>query len=145
MPDQTLTFDHIGLVVASIEAEAPRLANVLHLTRWTKRFDDLALGVSVCFATGPAGLVVELVAPLGPDSPVARAARQKRDCLNQIGYRTDDMAGTRAHFVAGGALILSEPKPGDGVRRRARGIPPAAARVHRRAHRRTGVRPPVRA
>jgi methylmalonyl-CoA/ethylmalonyl-CoA epimerase len=111
MPDQTLIFDHIGLVVASIEVEAPRLANVLRLTRWTDRFDDHALGVSVCFATGPASLVVELIAPLGPDSPVARAARQKRDCLNQIAYRTDDMAGTRAHFVAGGALVLSEPKP----------------------------------
>jgi methylmalonyl-CoA/ethylmalonyl-CoA epimerase len=111
MPDQTLTFDHIGLVVASIEAEAPSLAHLLHLTRWTDRFDDLVLGVSVCFATDPAGLVVELIAPLGPDSPVARAARQQRDCLNQVAYRTDDMAGTRARFEAAGALVLSEPKP----------------------------------
>jgi methylmalonyl-CoA/ethylmalonyl-CoA epimerase len=111
MPDQTLTFDHIGLVVASIEAEAPGLAHLLQLTRWTERFDDVVLGVSVCFATDPAGLVVELIAPLGPDSPVARAARTKRDCLNQVAYRTDDLAGTRARFEAAGAVVLSEPKP----------------------------------
>ena len=106
-----LTFDHIGLVVASIEVEAPRLGALLQLTRWTERFDDVALGVSVCFATDGAGLVVELIAPLGPDSPVARAARQKRDCLNQMAYRTDDMVGARARFEAAGAVVLSEAKP----------------------------------
>ncbi len=106
-----LTFDHIGLVVESIEVEAPRLAALLQLTRWTERFDDVGLGVSVCFATDRAGLVVELIAPLGPDSPVARAARQKRDCLNQMAYRTDDMAGARARFEAAGAVVLSEPQP----------------------------------
>lgn len=106
-----LRFDHIGLVVASIEVEAPRLAALLGLTRWTDRFDDRVLGVSVCFALDPAGLVVELIAPLGPDSPVARAARQRRDCLNQMAYRTDDMAAARARFEAAGAVALSESQP----------------------------------
>src|SRR4051812_11037894 len=111
MPEEAVTFDHVGLVVASIEVEAPRLADLLHLTRWTDRFDDHALGVSVCFARDPAGLVIELIAPLGADSPVARAARQKRDCLNQLAYRTGDIAGTRTRFEAAGAVVLSEPKP----------------------------------
>lgn len=61
MPDPTLVFDHVGLVVASIETEASRLADLLHLTRWTERFDDHVLGVSVCFATDRAGFVVELI------------------------------------------------------------------------------------
>jgi methylmalonyl-CoA/ethylmalonyl-CoA epimerase len=107
----TLAFDHIGLVVASIEAEAPGLSDLLHLIRWTERFDDVGLGVSVCFGIDATGLVVELIAPLGPDSPVARPARQRRDCLNQMAYRTDDLAGARARFEAGGAVMLSEPKP----------------------------------
>ena len=106
-----MTFDHIGLVVTSIETEAPRIAHLLRLTRWTERWDDPRLGVSVCFAIDAAGLVFELIAPLGADSPVARAARQKRDCLNQIAYRTDDMAVTRAHFEAADAMVLTEPTP----------------------------------
>src|SRR5690348_13111911 len=53
---RVMTFDHIGLVVVSIDAEAPRLADLLQLARWTARFDDHRLGVSVCFGSDAAGV-----------------------------------------------------------------------------------------
>jgi methylmalonyl-CoA/ethylmalonyl-CoA epimerase len=111
MTPPSLAFDHVGIIVDSIEDGAADLARVLPLTAWTTVFHDTVLGVSVCFGRDASGVVYELIQPLGPDSPVARAARTKRDRLNQLAYRTADLASAREHLEASGAMVLGEPRP----------------------------------
>lgn len=107
----TLAFDHVGLIVEVLDEEAARLATILPLTAWTERFDDSGLGVSVCFAREQSGLVFELIAPLGDASPVARAAKTRRDRMNQLAYRTDSLEAGLRHLVEQGGIPLSEPAP----------------------------------
>ena len=115
MPDTAapsdLVFDHIGIVVESLDEGAAQLARLLPIVAWTQRFDDAGLAVSVCFGRDASGVVYELIAPLGPDSPAARAAKTKRDRLNQVAYRTGDLDRAREQLEADGAMVLGPPKP----------------------------------
>jgi methylmalonyl-CoA/ethylmalonyl-CoA epimerase len=105
-----LEFDHVGVIVESLDDAAAQFARLFPIEAWTDRFDDDVLGVSVCFGREKSGLVYELIAPFGPDSPVARAARTNRDRLNQVAYRTSDLRRARDRFESQGALVLGEPK-----------------------------------
>src|ERR1700754_4152016 len=96
-----LAFDHIGIVVSDISDGAAQLTQLLTKLQWTVRTDDEGLGVSVQFARDSAGLVYELIAPLGDRSPVSRALKARTDLLNHIAYRTKSLdeavANLRGH------------------------------------------------
>jgi methylmalonyl-CoA/ethylmalonyl-CoA epimerase len=106
-----LAFDHVGIVVESLDEGAAQLARLLPIVAWTRRFDDHGLAVSVCFGRDAGGVIYELIAPLGSDSPATRAAKTKRDCLNQLAYRTGDMDRARERFEAEGAMVLGPARP----------------------------------
>ena len=76
-----------------------------------ERFDDPRLGVSVRFARDPAGIVYELIAPLGDASPVARALKSRSNLLNQIAYRTRSLESSITRLRSQRALPLGPPAP----------------------------------
>ena len=106
-----LTFDHIGLVVGELDAGCDQLTALLAPLEWTERFDDPGLGVSVCFARDAAGIVYELIAPLGPDSPVRRTLESRANLLNQIAYRTTSLDAAVARLRRARALPVGAAKP----------------------------------
>jgi methylmalonyl-CoA/ethylmalonyl-CoA epimerase len=90
-----LIFDHLGLVVPTLEEGRSHLAGALDIIQWTTPFDDAGIGVSVQFGKqGAGGPAFELIAPLGPASPVAGALRSGKQILSHVAYRTDDIAAS---------------------------------------------------
>jgi methylmalonyl-CoA/ethylmalonyl-CoA epimerase len=106
-----LEFDHIGIVVANIEDGERKLTGLLESLHWTQRFDDTGLGVSVRFARDRSGMIYELIAPLGPKSPVTRALQARANLLNQIAYRTRSIDQSVARLRAERAVPVGRAAP----------------------------------
>jgi methylmalonyl-CoA/ethylmalonyl-CoA epimerase len=106
-----LFFDHVGIVVADIDAGAVILTGVLGPLSWTQRFDDARLGVKVRFARDRAGMVYELIAPFGDASPIARTLKSGANLLNQIAYRTHSLDSAVKQARAMGALPMGASAP----------------------------------
>ena len=106
-----LIFDHIGIVVSDIESGKAELTGMLGALRWTRRFDDPILGVSVLFARDSSGVVYELIAPFGEKSPVAGTLRSRANLLNQIAYRTRVLDASVKRLRAAGAAPIGPAAP----------------------------------
>jgi methylmalonyl-CoA/ethylmalonyl-CoA epimerase len=106
-----LTFDHIGIVVADLTEASPQLAALLGPVKWTRRFDDGGLGVSVTFARDRAGVVYELIAPYGDRSPVIRTLKSRNNLLNQLAYRTANLEFAASHLRARECVPVTPPAP----------------------------------
>jgi methylmalonyl-CoA/ethylmalonyl-CoA epimerase len=110
-PNDELTFDHIGIVVAELDAGCDQLAELLAPLEWTERFEDPGLGVSVRFARDAAGIVYEIIAPLGDASPVLRTLQSRSNLLNQIAYRTRSLDASLARLRRARAVPVGAAKP----------------------------------
>lgn len=108
---ESMEFDHVGIVVADIGEGLRHLRSLLPVQAATPRFDDHNLTVSVQFVRDSKGMVYELIAPLGPNSVVGQALGKKRDLLNQVAYRTRDIAETGSALRRSGSFPLGEAKP----------------------------------
>jgi len=111
-PSSGLRLHHVGFVVASLEASAPGMARAL-LTEWTREiFTDPLQRVKVTFLQGgyQNGLL-ELVEPLGEDSPVRRFLGESGGGLHHLCYEVPSIPEHLARIRAGGGLIVSRPKP----------------------------------
>jgi methylmalonyl-CoA/ethylmalonyl-CoA epimerase len=106
-----LIFDHIGIVAKDVDAGARQLAKTLGAVEYTQRFDDDALRVSVRFVRDRGGIVYELIAPFGSESPVTKALESRTNLLNQIAYRTGALAEAARALRDRGAFPLGPPKP----------------------------------
>ena len=104
-------FDHIGLVVESIDTGRAFLTETLGIDRWTPVTDDPGLGVSVQFGRDGDGPVIELIAPLGPASPIAGALRGNKNILNHLAYSVADLAAEGERLRSQGCHPAGEPKP----------------------------------
>jgi methylmalonyl-CoA/ethylmalonyl-CoA epimerase len=106
-----LFFDHVGIVVADIEAGGAILTAALGPLSWTQRFDDARLGVAVRFARDRSGMVYELIAPFGDASPIARTLKSRANLLNHIAYRTSSLDSGLKRARAMGAAPVSAAAP----------------------------------
>jgi len=105
-------FDHVGVAVDSLE-EATRLFERLTGQTASKPETVEAYGVRVVFCGA-----VELLEPLGPDTPVGRFLHKRGPGLHHIAYRSADIPGDLARLAAAGfELIDREPRPGVGGHR----------------------------
>lgn len=70
-----------------------------------------AHGVTVVFVT-LANTKIELLEPLGPDSPIARFLDRNPDGgIHHICYEVDDIIAARDRMRAGGARVLGDGEP----------------------------------
>lgn len=106
-----LRFDHLGVVVAEIEAGRGFLENALGVLQWTAVVEDVGIGVNVQFGTAGDGMVYELIAPRGEDSPVSKALQSGKHILHHVAYRTDDLAGAGERLLTQGCAATGEPQP----------------------------------
>ena len=107
-----LRLHHIGFVVASIEKSMPGFVRSM-AAEWDGRsFDDPLQKARVAFLTTRAGdAQIELVEPLGEDSPVQRFLQETGGGLHHVCYEVPDLEQELAAFRSRGAVIAKRPKP----------------------------------
>jgi len=74
-------------------------------------FDDPIQNVSVCFLSrGEGDTTIELVAPLGPNSPIEGTLKRGGGTYH-ICYQVDDINAAIRHLTEHGSMLLSGPVP----------------------------------
>jgi len=107
-----LRLHHVGYVVSSIEKCMPGFVRSM-AAEWDGRyFDDPIQKARVAFMTTRAGdAQIELVEPLGQDSPVQRFLQRTGGALHHLCYEVDDLEQELKAFRSRGGLIVKPPKP----------------------------------
>ena len=104
-------FHHVGVAVRRLKKAIPVLERLFGYRLVSGPFDDPIQNVSVCFLSrGGTDPFIELVAPLGPNSPIDRTLK-KGGGTYHVCYQVPDMAKAIEHLTAEGALLLSGPVP----------------------------------
>ena len=99
--------DHVGVAVASLE-EARSLFQLLSQDSSSPLEELPDQGVRVLFVGS-----IELIEPLGPDTPVGRFLQKRGQGLHHLAYRVPDLpAALSAAAEEGFELIDEEPRPG---------------------------------
>lgn len=107
------TLDHVGIAVASIDESLP-LWESLAGGKGSAREVVEAQGVEVVFVGSGAGRV-ELIAPLRPDTAIARFLERRGPGMHHLCYRVPDLRAALSDFAGEGyELIDREPRAGAG-------------------------------
>ena len=84
----------------------------LELVTVEENADQQVAEAMLAGATGE-GPWLQLVAPLGPDSPVAKFLAEHRPGLHHLAYAVDDLAAEATRLAGSGVqLLYDEPRPG---------------------------------
>lgn len=107
---ETLALHHIGIAVASIEAQRPMYEQLLGLT-----FEGIETvadqGVKVAFfkvGTDEAGVRVELLEPTTEDSPIAKHLQRRGPGLHHLAYAVKDIEASLESLKAKGVRLIDE-------------------------------------
>ncbi len=105
------TFHHVGVAVRNLSKAIPVYKNLFDYHLISGPFDDPIQNVSVCFLSrGEGDPVIELVAPLGLNSPID-ATLKKGGGTYHICYQVPDINAAISHLARLGSLLLSGPVP----------------------------------
>jgi len=106
-----MTFHHAGIAVRDLSQAIPICKRLLGYELISGPFDDPVQNVSVCFLSrGEGDPVMELVAPLGPNSPIDRTLK-KGGGIYHVCYQVRDINAAIRHLTDQGSLLLSGPVP----------------------------------
>ena len=104
MPD--LSFAKINMRVRDLDAAVAYMTGTLGATVLRDR-TPIAFGEMAMVNLG--GLVVEIIGPASPDSPLAQLIERRGEGIDSIGFMVDDVvAGSDAIEAAGGRMIGSQ-------------------------------------
>ena len=102
--------NHVGVATPSLDQAIMFWRETMGAEVIREPFDLPAQGVRVCFVDTPNGQV-ELLEPLGADSPIAKFLERNPDGgIHHVCYEVDDILAARDQLKAAGARVL-----GDGV------------------------------
>ena len=110
--------NHVGIATPSIDESIAFYRDVMGASLIRAPFDMPAQGVRVCFVetpgeNGAAGTQIELLEPLGGDSPVAGfLAKNPAGGQHHLCYEVPHIAEARAWFEGKGKRILGETRIG---------------------------------
>ena len=107
-----LGIDHVGLAVPDLDAAIAFHTEVLG-GRLTHREVNTDQGVEEAMISYSSGAQVQLLAPSGPSSTIAKFLDRNGPGLQQLAYRVTDVEATSASLRARGLRLLYEaPRPG---------------------------------
>ena len=111
LPISPTAVDHVGIAVNNLEAAARQYAAFLGgEPMYRHRGEDQGVE-EVLFQVGET--YIQLVAPLGPDTPVGRFLAKRGEGVHHVGYRVEDVAAALATLRAAGVPLVDEaPRPG---------------------------------
>jgi methylmalonyl-CoA/ethylmalonyl-CoA epimerase len=105
--------NHIGVATPSIAASIAHWRDVMRATKIHEPFDLPAQGVRVCFVDTPGGPQIELIEPLGAESPIhGFLAKNPLGGQHHICFEVPDIHAAKAEFEAMGKKVLGEPRIG---------------------------------
>jgi|SRR5271157_1104021 len=113
MPDlQRPVLHHIGFVVEAIALTMEGFLRSLNAS-WDQRvFEDPLQKVKVAFlTTRPGEPQIELVEPVGDDSPVRKFLRDRGGGLHHICYETADLGAELQTMRSRRAMVVKRPMP----------------------------------
>jgi methylmalonyl-CoA/ethylmalonyl-CoA epimerase len=107
-----LGIDHVGLAVPDLDAAITFHTDVLGGTL-THREVNADQGVEEAMISYPTGAQIQLLAPSGPTSTIARFIDRNGPGLQQLAYRVTDVEAASAALRARGLRLLYDaPRPG---------------------------------
>ena len=110
--------NHIGIATPSIEKAVAYWRDIMGATKIHEPFDMPSQGVKVCFVdtpgeNGTAGTQIELIEPLGENSPIhGFIAKNPAGGQHHMCYEVPDIHAAKAYFEGKGAKVLGEPRIG---------------------------------
>jgi methylmalonyl-CoA/ethylmalonyl-CoA epimerase len=107
-----LLFRHLGVAVQSLEKALPFYESVFGYRMVAGPFADPIQRVSVCFLQSPepGGITIELVEPLGDESPI-RKTLEKGGGAYHVCYEVSELDASLRQLSDCGCLIVSRPAP----------------------------------
>lgn len=104
--------NHVGVATPSIERSLETYRALFGAEPSSPPLDLPAQGVLVCFVNAP-NSQIELIEPLGPDSPIARFLEKNPEGgQHHVCFEVPDIEAARAHFEALGTRILGPTRIG---------------------------------
>jgi methylmalonyl-CoA/ethylmalonyl-CoA epimerase len=104
--------NHVGVATPSIEKSLEKYRAMFGAEPHGPAFDMPEQGVRVCFVDAP-NSQVELIEPLGPDSPIAKfLEKNPLGGQHHLCFEVADIAAARAAFEGKGARILGPTRIG---------------------------------
>ncbi|MEM9257594.1 MAG: methylmalonyl-CoA epimerase [Pseudomonadota bacterium] len=110
--------NHVGVATPSIEDSVTYYQEIMGATEIHEPFDMPAQGVKVCFVDTPGqagtqGTQIELIEPLGEDSPIIGfLEKNPLGGQHHICYEVPDIHEAKSWFESKGKRILGEPRIG---------------------------------
>jgi methylmalonyl-CoA/ethylmalonyl-CoA epimerase len=105
------SIDHIGIAVADLDAAIALHRDTYGMPLVHREVVETQGVEAVLFDVGDSHL--ELLAPLGPDTPVGRFLSERGPGLHHVAYRVDDVAAALGGLRAAGLRLIDEaPRPG---------------------------------
>lgn len=103
--------DHVGIAVRDLDASIDLYSSLFGLTVSGRETNE-AQGVREAMlyvADGPGGAsYVQLLEPLGPDTPVGRFLATRGEGVHHVGYGVDDVAAALASLADQGVRLVDE-------------------------------------
>jgi methylmalonyl-CoA/ethylmalonyl-CoA epimerase len=104
--------NHVGVATPSIERSVALYRERMGARQVGDPFDLPAQGVRVCFVDAP-NSQIELIEPLGPDSPIARFLEKNPEGgQHHVCFEVPDIHEAKAWFEGQGVRVLGEPRIG---------------------------------
>ncbi|MBA2770481.1 MAG: methylmalonyl-CoA epimerase [Sphingomonas sp.] len=104
--------NHVGIATSSIEQSLALYRTMFGAEPHGPAFDLPVQGVRVCFVDAP-NSQIELIEPLGPDSPVATfLEKNPAGGQHHVCFEVPEIHAARAELEAKGARVLGEPRIG---------------------------------
>lgn len=106
--------NHVAIAVKNLEAATAIYRDTLGATV-SEPIAQPVHGVTVVFVTLP-NTKIELLEPLGPDSPIAKFLERHPDGgIHHVCYEVDDIIDARDRLKAAGARVLGDGEPKAGA------------------------------
>ena len=100
------TIDHIGIATISLD-ESEKLWSILGFTREGDQINS-EQGVKIRFMHGKTSTKIELLEPLGEDTPVGKFISNRGPGIQQIAIRVSDIEETISSLLSMGVKMVSE-------------------------------------
>lgn len=105
--------DHLGISVASLNDALPVWEKALGLK--CERIEEVPSQKVRTAFFDVGGVHIELLEPMSPDSPIAKAIEARGEGLHHIAFATDDVADQLKQAKDAGVKLINEvPVPGAG-------------------------------
>jgi methylmalonyl-CoA/ethylmalonyl-CoA epimerase len=108
---QKFALHHIGIAVRDLSRAILNYETLFNYELQSGPFDDPTQNVTVCFLSHDEGdSLIELVTPLGPNSPVDRTLK-KGGGIYHLCYEVSNINAAIDHLAGHGSFLLSGPTP----------------------------------